>query len=128
MYLPKLNGYSIFLLIQVMSMIKGFVCDLIQLWKEKAWKNFLINALQLIAIDYFLDWILIGVLVSSRRSTDVLLIALQIMLALIILRELIQMSFSPKKYISSPENRILLLLISSGKYTCIVYNEIFIKQ
>ena len=109
-------------------MIKGFVCDLIQLWKEKAWKDFLMGALELIAIDYFLDWILIGVLVSSRRSTDVLLIALQIVLGLIILRELIQMSFSPKKYISSPENRILFLMISSGKYTCTVYNEIFIKQ
>ena len=109
-------------------MIKGFVCDLIQLWKEKAWKDFLIGALQLIAIDYFLDWILIGVLVSSRSSTDVLLIALQIMLVLIILRELIQMSFSPKKYISSPENRILFLMISSGKYTCTVYNEIFLRQ
>ena len=78
-----------------MSVVKRFAYDLMQLWKENDWRDILIGALCLGAIDYLFDWILIGVLGLCLKSKDVLHMALSIMLVLIILREILQMSFSP---------------------------------
>ena len=96
-------------------MVKRFAYDLIQLWKDNGWRDIVIGALWLGAIDYLFDWILIGVLGLCLKSKDVLHMALSIMLVLIILREILQMSFSPMKYFSLPENVILTLLICTGK-------------
>ena len=80
----------------------------------------MIGILQLIGLHYLMDWILIGVLGICWNSKDMLTMALSIMLVFIMLRETLQMSFSPLKYFSAPENVILSIMISTGMFYYVI--------